>query len=226
LKRTAITMIASSRDNLRFKWDTYSSHILLKEPERLITRPIQHVDEMHTRLVRTANVLLRGFGEELRIKERSVVFQRPMENVERLKRCLIQSYLDLNMFFKLKFHTFKDRSYVYSRTILRNSPGKMIAQMGEERKNILSLMAQNMNNIHRFQHKSVKNLSVLLRSLSPYRVLDRGYAVVLGADERVISDARETEIGEMVEVRFRASRLKAEVKEKEDCEDERNIEGG
>ena len=215
LKRTAVTIIRKSLENERFKFDTYSGHILLKEPERLIVRPTQYLDEMHNRLVRTASIMLHRFRDDLRIHDRGVVFQRPYDHIEDLYRRLIQSFIDLNTYFRVRFQNFRERGQVYGRSILQNAPMKKISQLEDKRRSNHVLIRQNMNNMLKFRNKSVNNLSGLIRSLSPYNVLDRGYAVVLNEDKRIITNANKTSLGEMIEVRFRSSGLKAEVKEKE-----------
>ena len=83
-----------------------------------------------------------------------------------------------------------------------------------------------MKNIMKFRKKTMEKYSVLLGSLSPYNVLERGYAVVLSSDKEVISDAGGTSLGDMIEVRFRSSGLKAKVEEKEEDADERISSGG
>ncbi|QEO09581.1 exodeoxyribonuclease VII large subunit [Protaetiibacter larvae] len=55
----------------------------------------------------------------------------------------------------------------------------------------------------------VRELTAQLRALSPQRTLDRGYAVVRGADGRIVRDAAETSAGDSLEIRLARGEIAA-----------------
>jgi exodeoxyribonuclease VII large subunit len=62
-----------------------------------------------------------------------------------------------------------------------------------------------------------KRSSALLDSLSPLRVVDRGYAIVthqesIGRQERVVKDAAGLQVGDLIKLRFAKGSAEAEVK--------------
>lgn len=61
--------------------------------------------------------------------------------------------------------------------------------------------------------KELKGASSQLRALSPYGVLDRGYAVARNSDGKVVRDVSEIKIGEAITVRFARSAAHATVTE-------------
>ena len=61
--------------------------------------------------------------------------------------------------------------------------------------------------------KELKGAISQLRALSPYGVLDRGYAVARNADGKVVRDITEIKIGEAITVRFARSAAHATVTE-------------
>ena len=226
LKRTAAMIMSRAQENRRFRLDTYADHIIMKEPERVLYPLIQHRDDIHTRLERTMDGILETNRNRLRVHDQSSAFLRPYDNTNRISNRFDQLFGNLNLYFGLRFRAQREKLDIYSGAVLRNAPRSDVERLEEGRKKFGEQLGQSMKNIMKFRKKSMEKFSVLLGSLSPYNVLDRGYAVVFGSDKEVISDARGTRLGEMIEVRFRSSGLKAEVKVKEEDADERNSSGG
>lgn len=64
--------------------------------------------------------------------------------------------------------------------------------------------------------KRFASLATRLDSISPLRVLERGYAVVTSAgDGRAVSDAQRVEIGELLDIRLARGRLRARTEDRE-----------
>ena len=215
-----------AQENRRFRLDTYADHIIMKEPERVIYPLIQQRDDIHTRLERTMDGILEANRNRLRVHDQSSVFLRPHDNVNRLSTRFHQQFDKFNIFSNLRFRALREQVDIFSGVVLRNAPRGEVKRLEEGRKKFGEQLRRSMKNIMKFRKKTMEKYSVLLGSLSPYNVLERGYAVVLSSDKEVISDAGGTSLGDMIEVRFRSSGLKAKVEEKEEDADERISSGG
>lgn len=66
--------------------------------------------------------------------------------------------------------------------------------------------------------KELKGAESQLRALSPYAVLERGYSVAQGADGKIIRDASELGVGDLLTVRFARGRANSTVTETTDEE--------
>lgn len=85
---------------------------------------------------------------------------------------------------------------------------KMIHQQNQYGDRLRELMNQI---ITRKSEKFAKAVAVL-DSLSPLKVLDRGYSIVMSADGRLVSDAQRLVVGETVNVRMSVGSIEAEIK--------------
>ena len=66
--------------------------------------------------------------------------------------------------------------------------------------------------------RELKGAESQLRALSPYAVLERGYSVAHRADGKILRDASELRVGDLVTVRFARGAAKATVTETTDEE--------
>jgi len=226
LKRTAAMIMTRAQEKRRFQLDTYADNIIMKEPERVIYPLIQHRDDIHTRLERTMDGILKANRNRLRVHDQSSVFLRPHDNVNRLSTRFHQQFDKFNIFSNIRFRALREQVDVFSGVVLRNAPRSDVKRLEETRGKYSKQLRRSILNSMKFRKKSMEKFSVLLGSLSPYNVLERGYAVVMSTDKKVINDAGGTRLGDTIEVRFRSSGLKAEVKEKEEDADERKLSGG
>jgi len=215
LERTAYSTMKNILDKGKFRLDSLKDHILLRDPERLLSGKIQYHDELSSRLKRTGNTMLQGFGEALRLHEKSVVFQRPFDHLRKLKGSITQLFFEMDIYFKNRFSASRDMCDLYTRAVYRSSPAERIGRLTDRVRTNENRLRKNINHIIKYRKKAVENGSVLLKSLSPESVLDRGYALVLDEAGHVISEAEKTNIGDIIEVRLRSSRLLGEVKDKE-----------
>ncbi len=215
LERAAVHTVKNTLEKRKFHLDSLKDHILLRDPVRLISARMQHHDEMDSRLKRTGSLMLQGYKVRLKAYDRSAAFKRPMDNIRKLKGSLAQLFFELDIYFKNRFTASRDMCSLYTSAVYRNSPVEMILRLGERVQLNDKRLQKNITHFIKFRQKMVENGSVLLSSLSPERILDRGYALVLDSEGRVISDAERTNIGDIIEVRLRRSRLRSVVKDKE-----------
>ncbi len=215
LERAAVSNMKNRVEKGKFRLDSQKSHILLRDPGRLLSGRIQHHDELNSRLNRTGDIMLRGYAARLKAYDRSVAFQRPFDRIKRLKGNLAQLFFELDIYFGNRFAASRDMCDLYTKAVYRNSPTEILTRLAERVERTDHRLQKNINLNINNRKKAVQNGSVLLNSLSPERVLDRGYALVLDSDGHVINEAENTNIGDIIEVRLRSSKLLGEVKDKE-----------
>jgi exodeoxyribonuclease VII large subunit len=84
-----------------------------------------------------------------------------------------------------------------------------IDSLGRDRK----AMKRSLSHLIELQEKELKGAISQLRALSPYAVLDRGYAVAQRDDGTIVKDADHFKSGDTIRVRFSKSALTASVTE-------------
>ncbi len=89
-----------------------------------------------------------------------------------------------------------------------------IDSLGRDRK----AMSRSLQHRLTLSERELKGAESQLRALSPYAVLERGYSVAHRADGKILRDASELRVGDLVTVRFARGAAKATVTETTDEE--------
>lgn len=89
-----------------------------------------------------------------------------------------------------------------------------IESLGRDRK----AMSRSLQHRLTLSERELKGAESQLRALSPYAVLERGYSVAHRADGKILRDASEVGVGDLVTVRFARGAAKATVTETTDEE--------
>ncbi len=89
-----------------------------------------------------------------------------------------------------------------------------IESLGRDRK----AMSRSLQHRLTLSERELKGAESQLRALSPYAVLERGYSVAHRADGKILRDASELRVGDLVTVRFARGAAKATVTETTDEE--------
>ena len=102
-----------------------------------------------------------------------------------------------------------------SRPLMRD-PMLLITPQVESLSRERKAMKRSLQHFLEIHKKEVAGVSSQLRALSPYAVLDRGYAVARRGDGTILKDASDATIGESIQLRFSRSSLIASVTETTD----------
>lgn len=93
---------------------------------------------------------------------------------------------------------------------------RISSRTAEIRMKLESLIGSSEKNLKDKLHKTetkYKTLCASFEALSPYAVLSRGYAIVQDETGKTITDASETKLGSMVNIRMKKGSIKAQVRE-------------
>lgn len=215
LKRSAVNLVARKIEGAAIKFGMYDDHILMKDPGRLLFRYLENHGDMHERLIRTSDISRERRAERLRYMNESILYRKPLANVERKRASLMQLVFEMNLYFGHRHQNVCERLKIYTAAVFRSSPADRLKRMdGDVKKHAKRLVAE-VRTAQRYRGKSVEKYSMLVSSLSPLNVMDRGYALVLNTEGRLISDASQVSVGDDLKIRLRSSALRARVKDKE-----------
>lgn len=120
----------------------------------------------------------------------------------------LRSRLDLNIQRYLS-----DQKQSIAHLVLRlGNPSSRIREKSAQLKQFESKLNWSIQkNMQKANFKLKQNMS-LLDSLSPLKVLDRGYSIVQKQDQQIISSSKSVEVSEIIEIRLAEGRIQTEVK--------------
>lgn len=180
----------------------------LRKPDRAIRQMRQRVDEASVDLNRAIRQRL---GDCRRtVREFSAQLRSP-EAVVRENR-LIAGRLALHL-AQIMSARVQDCRVTLERIVGRMSPSNMRAIIMARRSRVGADSARLENGVARVVQVNRRHLAeaaARLDSLSPLRVLERGYAVVMNSrDGRAVVDAASVEVGDDLDIRLKRGRLRA-----------------
>lgn len=128
---------------------------------------------------------------------------------------LRESVKELENRIKISMAGFMERASLrtnrLSDNIFLKEPQRLLSQPRQTLDGLYGRLEREIYNIQQHNQKSLDERIAVLNSLSPSRILERGYSIVLTEGGQIIRHANEIELDDMVNIRFSSSEISARV---------------
>ena len=129
-----------------------------------------------------------------------------LEKTDRLEKQFVQN-------IKLQFKFFKDKLLSLEKRLIR--PDRLLQDFSQRLDEMNLRLDQALKQVFERAKERLKNFEQVLESLSPKKVMKRGFSIVTNTNGDLIYDAKELKIKDFVMINFFKGQAKATVTEKE-----------
>lgn len=173
---------------------------------------VNYVTQLSARMIRSSEILLLSARTELQSLAMAPVFVEFPARIRRLDYGVEQMMASA---FNVARTRLRSAAGAAGEVAARLSPTELSHRLGQTVRR-LALVEQKMSvaamSVVRAREHSVDNSMARLDSMSPLRVLDRGYSITQLNDGRILRDASEASVGSSLSIRLARGSIEAETR--------------
>ena len=171
----------------------------------------EHVDRLHSRLLRAGNFELLRAGERLARLGATTVLRRVEDSLNRRSQRIDELQFRVEAALRDRLRRANTRLSADTARFERASPAVRLAGMQRRLEAVHIRLGKSLEHCLREQTIRIDRCRTRLEAMSPLRVLDRGYALVYGPDGHLLRSATALENGDRIAARLAEGTLRARV---------------